>query len=70
VFLILGNDDSRSQEPAVLAAAAETGFFIERSPVLMEGRLELLHYYRQQSASINHHRYGNLGFRAADFPDG
>jgi RHH-type proline utilization regulon transcriptional repressor/proline dehydrogenase/delta 1-pyrroline-5-carboxylate dehydrogenase len=56
--------------PAVLAAAAETGFYIERSPVLMEGRLELLHYYRQQSVSINYHRYGNLGFRAADFPDG
>jgi RHH-type proline utilization regulon transcriptional repressor/proline dehydrogenase/delta 1-pyrroline-5-carboxylate dehydrogenase len=56
--------------PAVFAAAAETGFFIARSPVLMEGRLELLHYYRQQSVSINYHRYGNLGFRAADFSDG
>ncbi|MFO7707452.1 MAG: bifunctional proline dehydrogenase/L-glutamate gamma-semialdehyde dehydrogenase [Desulfobacterales bacterium] len=57
--------------PAALhAAAAETGFFIARSPVLMEGRLELLHYYRQQSLSINYHRHGNLGFRAADFPDG
>jgi RHH-type proline utilization regulon transcriptional repressor/proline dehydrogenase/delta 1-pyrroline-5-carboxylate dehydrogenase len=55
---------------AVLAAAAETGFFIAAGPVLMEGRLELLHYYRQQSLSINYHRYGNLGFRAADFSDG
>ncbi len=60
----------RRVPPAVFAAAAETGVFIARSPVLMEGRLELLHYYRQQSVSINYHRYGNLGFRAVDFPDG
>ncbi|MCU0584521.1 MAG: bifunctional proline dehydrogenase/L-glutamate gamma-semialdehyde dehydrogenase [Desulfobacterales bacterium] len=53
----------------VLAAAAASGFHIARSPVLMEGRLELLHYYRQQCVSINYHRCGNLGFRAADFAD-
>jgi RHH-type proline utilization regulon transcriptional repressor/proline dehydrogenase/delta 1-pyrroline-5-carboxylate dehydrogenase len=51
----------------VFKAAAETGFFIARSPVRMEGRLELLHYYRQQSVCINYHRYGNLGFRAVEF---
>ncbi len=51
----------------VLTAAADLGFFIARAPVLMEGRLELLHYYRQQCVSINYHRYGNLGFRTADF---
>ncbi|MEN8189315.1 MAG: bifunctional proline dehydrogenase/L-glutamate gamma-semialdehyde dehydrogenase [Thermodesulfobacteriota bacterium] len=45
-------------------AAAQTGFFIARSPVYMEGRLELLHYFRQQSICNNYHRYGNLGDRA------
>jgi RHH-type proline utilization regulon transcriptional repressor/proline dehydrogenase/delta 1-pyrroline-5-carboxylate dehydrogenase len=54
----------------VFAAAAETGFYIARSPVLMEGRIELLQYYRQQSICTNYHRYGNLGFRAGEFAEG
>lgn len=48
----------------VFEAAARTGFYIARSPVLMEGRIELLHYLRQQSISHTYHRYGNLGERA------
>jgi RHH-type proline utilization regulon transcriptional repressor/proline dehydrogenase/delta 1-pyrroline-5-carboxylate dehydrogenase len=52
---------------AVLAAAAETGFFVAAAPVRMEGRIELLHYYRQQSVCTNYHRYGNLGRRLAEF---
>ncbi len=48
---------------AVLAAAARSGFYIARSPVLMEGRLELLHYTMNQSVCHNYHRYGNLGER-------
>ncbi len=51
----------------VVAAAAQTGFTIARAPVLAEGRVELLHYYRQQSVCTNFHRHGNLGSRAADF---
>ncbi len=53
----------------VFAAAAETGFHIARMPVRMEGRIELLHYYRQQSICTNYHRYGNLGFRSEKFTD-
>jgi RHH-type proline utilization regulon transcriptional repressor/proline dehydrogenase/delta 1-pyrroline-5-carboxylate dehydrogenase len=49
---------------AVFQAASETGFYIARSPVMMEGRIELLQYYRQQSICHNYHRYGNLGERA------
>jgi RHH-type proline utilization regulon transcriptional repressor/proline dehydrogenase/delta 1-pyrroline-5-carboxylate dehydrogenase len=49
----------------VLRAAAATGFYISRTPVLMDGRIELLQYYRQQSISNNYHRYGNLGERTA-----
>jgi RHH-type proline utilization regulon transcriptional repressor/proline dehydrogenase/delta 1-pyrroline-5-carboxylate dehydrogenase len=48
----------------VLKAAAETGFYIARTPVRMDGRIELLQYYRQQSICNNYHRYGNLGERA------
>jgi RHH-type transcriptional regulator, proline utilization regulon repressor / proline dehydrogenase / delta 1-pyrroline-5-carboxylate dehydrogenase len=49
---------------AVLAAAAEKGFYISRMPVLMEGRIELLQYFQEQSICDNYHRYGNLGERA------
>jgi RHH-type proline utilization regulon transcriptional repressor/proline dehydrogenase/delta 1-pyrroline-5-carboxylate dehydrogenase len=55
--------------PGVFAAAAATGFYIARAPVVMEGRIELLQYYRQQSVCTNYHRYGNLGFRASDFSE-
>jgi len=55
--------------PEVFAAAAGTGFYISRTPVRMEGRVELLHYYRQQSICTNYHRYGNLGFRSGEFTD-
>jgi RHH-type proline utilization regulon transcriptional repressor/proline dehydrogenase/delta 1-pyrroline-5-carboxylate dehydrogenase len=48
----------------VLTAAAKLGFYISRTPVMMEGRIELLQYYQQQSICNNYHRYGNLGERA------
>ena len=47
----------------VFQAAAQTGFFIARAPVLMEGRIELLHYLLNQSVGDTYHRYGNLGER-------
>jgi RHH-type proline utilization regulon transcriptional repressor/proline dehydrogenase/delta 1-pyrroline-5-carboxylate dehydrogenase len=49
---------------AVLEAAAERGFYISRNPVMMEGRIELLQYFQEQSLCDNYHRYGNLGERA------
>ena len=48
----------------VYAAAAPEGRYIAAAPVLMEGRLELLHYLINQSISHAYHRYGNLGVRA------
>ncbi|MFH0995686.1 MAG: bifunctional proline dehydrogenase/L-glutamate gamma-semialdehyde dehydrogenase [Pseudomonadota bacterium] len=53
---------------AVLAAASEKGFYISRMPVLMEGRIELLQYFQEQSICDNYHRYGNLGERAMVSP--
>jgi RHH-type proline utilization regulon transcriptional repressor/proline dehydrogenase/delta 1-pyrroline-5-carboxylate dehydrogenase len=52
--------------PQVFTAAAQTGFYIARTPVAMDGRIELLQYYRQQSICRNYHRYGNLGERALE----
>jgi len=51
---------------AVHAAAARSGVYIARDPVLMDGRIELLHYYLGQSISHSYHRSGNLGERALD----
>ena len=49
---------------ALYQEAARTGFYIARSRVLMEGRIELLQYFREQSVCCDYHRYGNLGKRA------
>jgi RHH-type proline utilization regulon transcriptional repressor/proline dehydrogenase/delta 1-pyrroline-5-carboxylate dehydrogenase len=48
---------------AVYATAAEHLKFIVRNPPLMEGRLELLNFFEEQSISHSYHRYGNLGAR-------
>jgi len=34
----------------------------------MEGRIELLQYFQEQSICDNYHRYGNLGERAMVSP--
>jgi RHH-type proline utilization regulon transcriptional repressor/proline dehydrogenase/delta 1-pyrroline-5-carboxylate dehydrogenase len=48
----------------VFNEAAKTGFYIARAPVYMEGRIEMLQYFQQQSICNNYHRYGNLGDRS------
>ncbi len=50
--------------PEIFAAAARIGFHISRNPVLMEGRIEMLNYFQEQTVSHSYHRYGNLGERA------
>ncbi len=52
--------------PAVRSAAAARGVYVADAPVLAEGRIELLWYVREQSLSVNYHRYGNLGARATE----
>jgi RHH-type proline utilization regulon transcriptional repressor/proline dehydrogenase/delta 1-pyrroline-5-carboxylate dehydrogenase len=52
--------------PALLEAAAETATHIIDAPVLANGRLELLHYLREVSLSIDYHRYGNLSLREGE----
>jgi len=49
---------TRTQEHAELAA--ELGVHIADAPVLAAGRLELLHYVREQSVCIEYHRYGQI----------
>lgn len=52
---------SRSAELDTLSA--QLGFHIADNELLPSGRLELLHYLREQTVSRDYHRYGNLGER-------
>lgn len=51
---------------ALLESAAASATHIMDAPVLMNGRLELLHYLREVSLCIDYHRYGNLGLREGE----
>jgi RHH-type transcriptional regulator, proline utilization regulon repressor / proline dehydrogenase / delta 1-pyrroline-5-carboxylate dehydrogenase len=48
----------------VFKKAAKTGSYISRADVMMEGRIELIQYFQEQSVCNNYHRYGNIGERA------
>jgi RHH-type proline utilization regulon transcriptional repressor/proline dehydrogenase/delta 1-pyrroline-5-carboxylate dehydrogenase len=48
---------------SVFKEAAKTVTFIVRQKPMMEGRLELLNYFAEQSVSHSYHRYGNIGAR-------
>ncbi len=46
--------------------AADELIFIVRQKPMMNGRLELLNYFEEQSISHSYHRYGNLGIRGLE----
>jgi RHH-type proline utilization regulon transcriptional repressor/proline dehydrogenase/delta 1-pyrroline-5-carboxylate dehydrogenase len=48
----------------IFEEAAKTGSYVSRTNVIMEGRIELLQYFQEQSICDNYHRYGNLGERS------
>lgn len=52
----------------VLAAAGARGSAVSTRPVLDHGRYELGFYHREQSISVEYHRYGHLGWRSAGLP--
>ncbi|MFV0257288.1 MAG: bifunctional proline dehydrogenase/L-glutamate gamma-semialdehyde dehydrogenase [Acidimicrobiales bacterium] len=47
-------------EPAIRAAADRLGIHLADDPITRAGRVELLHYLREQAVSQTMHRYGNL----------
>ena len=51
---------------SVRQAAAQSGVFLADTPILTEGRLELMWYVMEQSISLDYHRYGNLGSRGTE----
>lgn len=50
-------------DPKLRKELIELGCYTQVSPLLINGRIELLHYLREQSLTISYHRYGNLGER-------
>lgn len=51
--------------PAEVRSAANEAFvYVADVPVSAHGRVELLWYVREQSLSVDYHRYGNLGARS------
>ena len=47
-------------------AVIENGIYLADTPVMTQGRIELLWYLQEQSLSISYHRYGNLGARSGE----
>lgn len=47
-------------------AAALSGCYLATTPVLANGRFELLNFLREIAISIDYHRYGNLGDRESE----
>ena len=50
----------------VATAAHEFGIAIIDAPISANGMIELAWYFREQSLSIDYHRYGNLGTRSRE----
>lgn len=65
VVRVIYADESRIS-PFVYKEAAKTALYIIRTSPMMEGRLELLNYFEEQSISHSYHRYGNIGVRALE----
>ncbi|MFA6119473.1 MAG: proline dehydrogenase family protein [Parachlamydiales bacterium] len=47
-------------------AAAQSACCIIDSPILANGRFELLHYIKEINITYDYHRYGNLGLRESE----
>ena len=48
---------------SVYEAVADYALYIATEPFMEHGRIELMHYFIEQSISDSYHRYGNLGLR-------
>jgi RHH-type proline utilization regulon transcriptional repressor/proline dehydrogenase/delta 1-pyrroline-5-carboxylate dehydrogenase len=47
----------------VYEAVSQHALYIATEPFIEHGRMELMHYFIEQSISESYHRYGNLGLR-------
>jgi RHH-type proline utilization regulon transcriptional repressor/proline dehydrogenase/delta 1-pyrroline-5-carboxylate dehydrogenase len=51
---------------SIRRAVIDTSIYVADAPILMQGRIELLWYLREQSVCVDYHRYGNLGTRSQE----
>jgi RHH-type proline utilization regulon transcriptional repressor/proline dehydrogenase/delta 1-pyrroline-5-carboxylate dehydrogenase len=58
------NKDNIEQE--VYEQMAKDAKHIASEPFIAQGRVELMHYFLEQSISHSYHRYGNLGLKSLD----
>ncbi|EQB39381.1 1-pyrroline-5-carboxylate dehydrogenase [Sulfurimonas hongkongensis] len=53
-------------EDEVYIEMAKDAIHIASEPFISHGRVELMHYFLEQSISHSYHRYGNLGLKSLD----
>ena len=59
-----------SHEPiskGIYESLSDDATYLSQETFVSNGRLEMLHYYVEQSISDSYHRYGNLGEHKADY---
>jgi len=47
----------------IYSAMAKEAIYISSEPFIANGRVEMLHYFSEQSISNSYHRYGNIGLK-------
>ncbi len=55
--------------PSVYAHARQHGVHIATESFISHGRIELMHYFYEQSVSNSYHRYGNLGRKGLSYKE-
>ncbi|MFT7860945.1 MAG: bifunctional proline dehydrogenase/L-glutamate gamma-semialdehyde dehydrogenase [Sulfurimonas sp.] len=53
--------------PKIYDAVASKAIYIASTPFVSHGRIELMHYFVEQSVTNSYHRYGNLGIQGLNF---
>ncbi|RXK00902.1 aldehyde dehydrogenase [Arcobacter sp. CECT 8986] len=60
---VIYSDIAKVPETIFEATSKHLSTFVVRMKPMMEGRIELLNYFKEQSISHSYHRYGNIGAR-------
>jgi RHH-type proline utilization regulon transcriptional repressor/proline dehydrogenase/delta 1-pyrroline-5-carboxylate dehydrogenase len=55
--------------PKIYEALSSEPIHISSKPFVGQGRIEMLHYYIEQSISDSYHRYGNLGEHKVEYEE-
>ncbi len=58
--------NSRSINAHVYTILSENAIYVASEPFVPHGRVELMHYFIEQSISDSYHRYGNLGLKGLE----